>query len=121
MAPVRTVGTNGMVRQQSEPWGRMDWLVDDALQPGAGLSLARMTLAPAAAAPGHRHPNCNEVIHVVDGSVELTIDGKRHRLDAGDTKFIPAGSAHGMRNAGADAAVMIVCYSAGCRVYEPLA
>ena len=98
----------------------MDWLVDDALRPGAGLSLARMTLKRGAASPGHRHPNCSEAIHVASGTVELTVDGQPRRLAASDTGFVPAGAAHRLRNVGSRDAVMIVCYSAGSRVYEPV-
>ena len=108
------------MRQQIEPWGSMDWLVDDELKPGAGLSVARMTLNKDAASPGHRHPNCNEVIHLISSAVELLIDGQPKRLAAGETGFIPAGAAHSLRNVGAGDAVMIVCYSAGSRVYEPV-
>ncbi len=109
------------MRRQNEPWGGMDWLVDDALQPGAGMSLARMSLKQGASSPGHRHPNCNEAIHVASGAVELTLDGRSTRLATGDTGFIPAGAAHSLRNVGTGDAVMIVCYSAGSRVYEPTA
>ena len=109
------------MKRQIEPWGSMDWLIDDALQPGAGLSLARMTLVQGATSPGHRHPNCNEAIHVASGAVELILDGRSTPLADGDTGFIPAGTAHSLRNVGTGDAVMFVCYSAGSRVYEPTA
>lgn len=99
----------------------MEWLVDDALMPGAGLSVARMTLKPGKASEGHRHPNCCEVIHLIAGSVEQTVDDARYVIGPGDTVFVPKGSFHRSRNLGACEAVMIVSYSAGARVYEPTA
>lgn len=98
----------------------MEWLVDDALTPGAGLSVARMTLKPGMTSEGHRHPNCSEVIHLIAGSVEQTVDGVRYVMAPGDTVFVPKGCSHRTRNLGESEAVMIVCYSAGSRLYEPV-
>jgi quercetin dioxygenase-like cupin family protein len=99
----------------------MEWLVDDAVVENAGLSVARMTLERDACTQGHRHPNCNEVIHLIEGTVEQTVGPGRHVMAAGDTVFIPAGTHHRSRNIGPGAAVMVVSYSSGTRVYETAA
>jgi quercetin dioxygenase-like cupin family protein len=99
----------------------MEWLVDDAVVENAGLSVARMALERDACSPGHRHPNCNEVIHLIEGTVEQTVGRHRHVMTAGDTVFIPAGTNHRSRNIGPGAAVMVVSYSSGIRVYETAA
>ncbi|MDH3476527.1 MAG: cupin domain-containing protein, partial [Rhodospirillales bacterium] len=108
-------------RVQATEWGAMDWLVDDAMVENAGLSVARMTLERDACSPGHRHPDCNEVIHLIEGSVEQTVDRHRHVMEPGDTVFVPAGAHHRSRNIGPGAAVVIVSYSAGTRIYEAAA
>ena len=108
-------------RVQADEWGAMDWLVDDAVVENAGLSVARMTLEPDACAPGHRHPNCNEAIHLIKGAVEQTVGRQRHVMKPGDTVFIPTGAHHSSRNIGPGEAVMIVGYSSGTRVYEAAA
>ncbi len=97
----------------------MDWLVDDALVENAALSVARMTLAVDACSEGHRHPNCNEVIHLIAGSVEQAVGPNRIVIAPGDTVFIPAGAFHQSRNVGPGESVMIVSYSSGTRIYEP--
>ena len=97
----------------------MDWLVDDDLVEDAALSIARMTLAKDASSEGHRHPNCNEVIHLIEGSVEQTVGPDRIVMAAGDTVFIPSGASHQTRNTGPGRAVMIVAYSSGSPIYEP--
>ncbi len=96
----------------------MDWLVDDALINGAELSVARMTLKAGACSERHGHPNCNEVIHLIRGSVEQSVGDELFDMQAGDTAFIPRGSQHQTRNIGNGEAIMIVCYSAGERIYE---
>jgi len=105
-------------RLQEARWGAMHWLVDDALIDGAELSVARMTLKEDACSESHGHPNCNEVVHLIQGTVEQSVGAERFVMQAGDTAFIPRGSLHRSRNVGRGEATMIVCYSAGSRIYE---
>ena len=42
----------------------------------------------------------DELLMVVDGDVELEIDGKVHRLSPGEELFIPARARHTVRNLG---------------------
>ncbi len=97
----------------------MEWLMEDAIQPDAGLSLARMTVAPGVTSEAHRHPNCSETIHLLSGRVEQRRGDDWLPLEPGDTVLIPAGAPHQTRNSGGDPAVMIIAYSSGTRVYEP--
>jgi mannose-6-phosphate isomerase-like protein (cupin superfamily) len=76
----------------------MTWLVDDALQPGADMSLARMLVRPGFVTEAHRHPNCSAAIHVIAGEVDWTIGAEVVRLRAGDTAFVPTATAHFARN-----------------------
>ena len=48
----------------------MEWLMEDAIRPGAGLSLARMSVDPGVTGDAHRHPNCSEAVHLISGEVE---------------------------------------------------
>ena len=106
-------------RVQESPRARMEWLVDDELVEGAGVSVARMTLQKGALSEAHRHPNCNEVIHLVEGRIEQRVDEERFVMAPGDSCFVPRGSLHRSRNLGPGEAVMIVSYSEGRRIYEP--
>ncbi|WP_162912992.1 cupin domain-containing protein [Rhodospirillaceae bacterium SYSU D60014] len=102
----------------AEPWGEMCWLIDDALSPGAGVSLAEMILKPGAESPSHRHPNCTEAIHLVAGLVEQAIDEQIYYLRPGETVLVPVGAVHWSRNVGDEEARMTIVYSAGTRLYE---
>ena len=116
----KVIGVSGAQasRLQEAQWGTMEWLVEDALVDGADLSVARMTLNAEACAERHAHPNCNEVIHLIRGSVEQWVGDERFTLQAGDTVFIARCSSHQSRNIGSGEAIMIVSYSAGQRIYE---
>jgi quercetin dioxygenase-like cupin family protein len=96
----------------------MDWLADDTSHSDIGLSLARMTVLPGKTSPAHRHPNCNEVIHVLSGHMSERLDSKWQTASPGETIFVPAGTVHQTRCDSDEAAVMIIAYSEGARIYE---
>ena len=111
-------GRTAATREQDLGAVTMDWLVEDALLPESGLSVARMTVAPGAISEAHRHPNCNEAIHLLSGRIEQWVDNDRLIMAPGDTVLIRQGSAHRTRNPGSETAVMMICYSNGTRVYQ---
>ena len=98
----------------------MQWLMDDGIEEAAGLSLAKMTVAPGVTSEAHRHPNCSEAIHVLCGRVEQRRGEEWVELAAGDTILVPAGTPHQTRNGGAEPAVLMIAYSSGSRIYEPV-
>lgn len=95
----------------------MEWLMEDAIQPDAGLSLAKMTVGAGVTSELHHHSNCSETIHLLTGHIEQRIGENWQELTSGDTCLIPRGNKHQTRNIGADTAIMMVAYSAGKRVY----
>ena len=103
-----------------EPWGSMQWLAEAASVAGIGMSVARMTVRPGASSPAHRHGNCDEVAHLVAGSLDFGLAERWVTMQPGDTLVIPAGTAHGTRNRGTEEAVLLLSYSAGRRHYEAL-
>jgi len=98
----------------------MQWLMEDAVDARAGLSLARMTVAPGVTSPAHRHPDCSEAVHLLEGQVEQRRGGDWIALAPGETLLIPAGDIHQTRNFGEVTAVLMVAYSSGARIYQPV-
>ena len=96
----------------------MTWLMDDGIEPEAGLSLARMTVDPGVTSEAHRHTNCTEAIHVLSGHVRQRSGGRWCSLESGETILIPAGATHQTTNVGDETAVLMIAYSSGSRVYE---
>lgn len=58
--------------------------------------------APGDRIPKHRH-DVDEVVTVLAGEAHYYLDGEQHNVSTGDVVFIPAGTVHGMSNAGAQA------------------
>ena len=43
--------------------------------------------------PEHSHPH-EQIVNVLEGAIELVVDGEAHVLNAGDVLFIPGGVPH---------------------------
>ena len=95
----------------------MEWLMEDAIEEGAGLSLARMTVAPGTLSEAHRHPNCTEAIHVLEGNVLQRKGEAWVEIGLGETILIPADTVHQTHNKSEKSAVLMIAYSSGKRVY----
>jgi len=68
--------------------------------PGFEAIQVRVDFEPGAAFGMHRHPG-EEIINVLEGSLEYEIEGERPIiLKAGDVLFIPAGKNHSAKNVG---------------------
>ncbi len=100
------------------PGVSLRWLMEDAIEEDAGLSLARMTVDPDITSEAHRHPNCTETIHLLSGRVEQRRGDDWIELEAGDTILIREGVTHQTRNIGTETADLMLAYSSGSRVYE---
>lgn len=72
--------------QITEPWGTLRWVADHSRAEVAGLTLGRVTLNPGYCNPRHSHPNCDEVLHVLSGTMEHSVRGEVFVLRAGDTR-----------------------------------
>lgn len=108
-------------RIEEHDWGTMEWLADHESHPGTQSSLAKMTVKPGVDTPLHRHDNCSELVHVLEGSVHLTVSAYEPiPLAAGETYLFPAYTPHSLRNAGDTAAVLILSFSDGSRDYQVL-
>lgn len=96
----------------------MEWLADGKTHAGLGLSLARMTVLPGKTSPAHRHPHCNEVIHVLSGSIDERRGDKWLPTQTGDTVIVTAGAIHQTRCTSQQEAILMIAYSADTRIYE---
>ena len=88
--------------QAQQPPGikRTDLQRHDLSTPGREAVQVRVDIAPGAAFPRHRHPG-EEIIYVLEGTLEYTLDGKPPTtLKAGDVFFVPAGVIHAAKNVG---------------------
>jgi quercetin dioxygenase-like cupin family protein len=61
--------------------------------------------------PPHRHLAEDELFTITDGTIKFTADGVTRSLSAGESIYVPRGTAHAYTNDGAVAARMIAVYT----------
>ncbi|MDF2439638.1 MAG: hypothetical protein JWN98_622 [Abditibacteriota bacterium] len=92
-------------------WGRIEWLVSGAQQNSDTMTFGRVTIKAGSANPRHRHPNCDEILHLLTGHIEHSLGDERFAMNAGDTISVPTGVLHNARSIGEEDAVMLICFS----------
>ncbi len=89
---------------------RTDLQRHDLSAPGRETIQSRVDFATGAAFGRHRHPG-EEIIYVIEGSIEYAVDGKPPvTLRAGEVLFIPAGTIHAAKNVGTTNAAELGTY-----------
>lgn len=97
-------------------WGSLTWYVSKALGNSDTLTVGRCIIKPGRANPVHTHPNCDEVLHVLDGNIRHSMeDGKTVEMSVGDTISVPSGITHNATNIGHTDAVCFITFSAADR------
>jgi quercetin dioxygenase-like cupin family protein len=78
--------------------------------PGREMVQVRVDIDPSSPPVRHFHPG-EEIIVVLEGSLEYAIDGVRTKVyNAGDALTVPAGVLHAVRNVGSGNAVELATY-----------
>ncbi len=67
----------------------------------AGASYVMEEISPpGTGVPPHRHQHEDEVVHILEGTFEVFLDGAVSTVQAGAILHFPRGSRHGFRNIG---------------------
>ncbi len=108
----------GSGRKRSRSGHRVEELTPPL--PGQRADVSAHTLEPGAATGGEgdppmHEPGSRETVVVVEGVVELAIDGEVHSLSAGDSATFDADLSHGLSNPGPEPARMLAVVAAGLR------
>jgi quercetin dioxygenase-like cupin family protein len=77
--------------------------------PGREVIQVRVDFAPGYVAPMHTHPG-EEIIYVIEGTLEYEIAGKKSKVKAGDVLFVPAETPHTATNIGSDNGAELATY-----------
>ncbi len=117
---------DGLIRQRSEAeakrieesWGSLCWLAGKEISDTEGLTVGRVTIRKGMSNPRHSHPNCDEVLYLLQGRLEHSIGKEIVILEAGDTLVIHAGVPHHAASIGEEDADMMVAYSSGIRQFQ---
>ena len=96
-------------------WGTLKWLCNAKLTPGALQTVGICHIAPGQRNPRHYHPNCEEVLYMLNGTGQHSFDDDSVELTTGMTIRIPSGVIHNMTNNGTEAIVCLIVFSTGDR------
>ncbi len=88
-------------------WGRLKWMSHPPSTGARQLTVIDVSLAPGKGHDFHKHPDQEEVLYIVAGTVEQWIDREKRILGPGDSAFVPADMVHASFNAGDDDARII--------------
>ena len=82
----------------------------DVSVPGREAVVARVEVAPGAKAGRHTHPG-DEISYVMEGEVQLLIDGQPPKtVKAGESFVVPAGTVHDAHNSSAAPVKLVGVY-----------
>ena len=101
-----------------QPWGRLTWLVSRELGNSEQMTFGRVVIPAGTMNPRHRHPNCDEILHLISGRLMHTLADQSFALSAGDTICIPAGQWHNACALPESDAEMVICFSSADRRTE---
>lgn len=81
-------------------WGSLRWMSHPPSTDARQLTVIEVTLQPGKGHDFHKHPDQEEVIYVVSGTVEQWLEQEQQTLGTGDSVFIPADAVHASFNNG---------------------
>ncbi|WP_020579277.1 cupin domain-containing protein [Actinopolymorpha alba] len=96
-------------------WGKLVWMVSGRLGNSGTMTVGRCHIKPGMENPRHYHPNCDEVLHVLQGTIEHSLDDVVVTMTAGDTISIPSGVVHNARNISDHDAIFVISFSSADR------
>src|SRR4051794_17843384 len=80
--------------------GQLQTLLAGTEQTSGRVAMTTVEMAKGPGLPAHVHERTYEAMMVVEGRLQLTLDGAEHVLARGDTASIPAGTEHSYRGDG---------------------
>jgi quercetin dioxygenase-like cupin family protein/type 1 glutamine amidotransferase len=101
---------------EPQPWGKLEWFASRELGNSTSMTVGVATISVGNENPLHRHPNCDEILHVIQGHIMNRVGDKEYEMQAGDTVTIPEGTWHNARNIGSEDAVLSISYSSPDRI-----
>ena len=104
---------------EATEFGSVHWAVREGDPAGAEQTIGLATFDAGKGNAEHIHPNCEEVVYVLDGEVEHTLGDQRTVLRAGDLIVVPRNVPHRLINRGDAPVRTYIVFSAPERRFEP--
>jgi len=98
---------NEVEREQLD-WGEMGWLSRPPTTKAEAITVIEVTLNPGFGHDFHKHPDQEEVIYVMAGTIEQWLETEKRVLQPGDSIFIQPDVVHASFNTGNQPAKLMV-------------
>jgi quercetin dioxygenase-like cupin family protein len=105
--------------RHEESWGGISWLASRDIGNAENVTFGRLTLKRGAVTGRHTHRTTEEVVYVLAGEIEHSLDKETVRLAAGDTLVVPPHVFHNLKSVGSVDAEVLVAFPTGARDNEP--
>jgi quercetin dioxygenase-like cupin family protein len=97
------------------PWGWIRWMMNAELDPGSAQTFGVVEIAAGQRNPLHKHPNCEEILYLLSGTLDHLVGNQHVILHAGDVIRVPRDTPHQGINIGAEPARALISYDSGTR------
>lgn len=101
---------NAAVVQQFD-WGELHWFANGKIGNTATMTFGKCILKPGCANFRHAHPNCEEILQVLEGNISHSLGNEQFLMGSGDTIVIPPNVVHNAKNVASSAAIMTIIFS----------
>ena len=97
-------------------WGSLTWYANATRGNSQEMTVGKCIIHPGKENPLHSHPNCSEILVVMQGKISHRIeDGKEVEMHPGDVITVPPNLPHNARNIAQEDAVLFVAFSSAHR------
>ena len=98
-------------------WGTIVWTDSQELTGEDTLTVGKVTIEAGEQNSEHYHPNCDEALYLLSGTLTHTLGDEETVLQPGDLIHIPQGEPHQGINDDDEDAVAIISYNTGSREF----
>jgi quercetin dioxygenase-like cupin family protein len=97
-------------------WGGLNWYASGSLGNSSEVTVGSCRLRPGCSNPRHYHPNCSEILVVIQGHIRHTMaDGAQAEMKPGDTVTVPPNVWHRATNLGPSEALLFIVFTSADR------
>lgn len=86
------------IEREYPDWGALGWASRPQDTGSKNLVVIEVTLAPDQGHNFHKHPRQEEILYMIEGTIEQWIEQKKHELKKGGVAFIPENTVHASFN-----------------------
>ena len=96
-------------------WGHLEWYASAAIGNSETMTVGLCVIRPGNANGRHWHPDCDEILTVVEGHIVHSWNDEEFVMNEGDVVSIPSGVVHNARNIGDTDARLSISFSSARR------